>query len=156
MPQGAIILWSGYITAIPAGFVLCDGANGTPDLRNRFVIGAGIDTGTGYTPTTTEYGAGFFTIGDHGGQGLHQLTIAEMPNHNHTVTSSTLGVTSYSVPSGARYYGTPLEYQWATEEIHSYLATTSLTAGLLISYTGGGQAHNTMPPYYALAYIMKT
>jgi len=41
IPSGGIFLWSGSIGSIPAGYVLCNGSNGTPDLRNRFVVGAG-------------------------------------------------------------------------------------------------------------------
>ena len=59
VPTGAIMMWSGASTAIPTGWVLCDGTNSTPDLRNRFVIGAG-DTyavgATGGSSTTTQVG----------------------------------------------------------------------------------------------------
>ena len=41
VPSGAIIMWSGAANAIPTGYVLCNGSNNTPDLRNRFVVGAG-------------------------------------------------------------------------------------------------------------------
>jgi len=41
MISGLIILWQGSIANIPSGFVLCDGNNGTPDLRNKFIVGAG-------------------------------------------------------------------------------------------------------------------
>lgn len=43
VPRGAILMWSGGIAAVPSGWALCDGRNGTPDLRNRFVIGGGGD-----------------------------------------------------------------------------------------------------------------
>jgi len=43
IPKGCILMWSGSIATIPSGFALCDGSNGTPDLRNRFVIGAKQD-----------------------------------------------------------------------------------------------------------------
>ena len=46
VPNGAIIMWSGTVATIPDGFSLCDGSNGTPDLRNRFVIGAGGSSAT--------------------------------------------------------------------------------------------------------------
>ena len=59
VPNGAIIMWSGTVATIPDGFSLCDGSNGTPDLRNRFVIGAG-DTyavgATGGSSATTSVG----------------------------------------------------------------------------------------------------
>jgi len=43
LPAGGVILWSGSIASIPAGYVLCDGDNGTPDLRNDFIVGAQQD-----------------------------------------------------------------------------------------------------------------
>lgn len=42
IPLGLITIWSGAIVNIPAGWVLCDGNNGTPDLRSRFIVGAGL------------------------------------------------------------------------------------------------------------------
>ena len=59
VPNGAIIMWSGTVATIPDGFSLCDGSNGTPDLRNRFVIGAGSNYAVGATcvgSTTTQVG----------------------------------------------------------------------------------------------------
>lgn len=57
VPNGAIIMWSGTVATIPNGFSLCDGTNGTPDLRNRFVIGAGdayaVGTTGGSSATTS-------------------------------------------------------------------------------------------------------
>lgn len=47
VPQGTILLWSGAVSAIPAGWHLCDGSDGTPDLRGRFVVGAGGDYAVG-------------------------------------------------------------------------------------------------------------
>ena len=41
VPSGAIILWSGASNAIPSGYVLCDGQNNTPNLQDKFVVGAG-------------------------------------------------------------------------------------------------------------------
>jgi len=73
---GMIILWSGSIVTIPTGWHLCDGTVGTPDLRNRFVVGAG-DT---YNPANT------------GGEATHVLSIAEMPiHHHHIYHNSNLG-----------------------------------------------------------------
>jgi len=69
VPSGAIILWSGSIANIPTGWLLCDGTNGTPNLRDKFIVGAG----TTYAVNAT------------GGEATHTLTIAEMPSHNHTL-----------------------------------------------------------------------
>jgi len=41
MPSGSIVLWYGSVASIPAGWILCNGASDTPDLRNKFVVGAG-------------------------------------------------------------------------------------------------------------------
>lgn len=47
VPTGAILMWSGFIVAIPTGYVICDGTNGTPNLRDRFVVGAGSSYAVG-------------------------------------------------------------------------------------------------------------
>jgi microcystin-dependent protein len=67
VPKGGIIIWSGSVNDIPAGWVLCDGTNGTPDLRDRFVLGAGRN----------------YNVDSTGGEATHTLTIDEMPRHNH-------------------------------------------------------------------------
>lgn len=67
--KGCIVIWSGAANAIPAGWALCNGSNGTPDLRDRFVVGAGSSYGVGAT----------------GGEERHTLTVSEMPRHSHTV-----------------------------------------------------------------------
>jgi microcystin-dependent protein len=67
-PVGTIKMFSGHQSNIPPKWQICDGTNGTPDLRNRFVVGAG-DT---------------YTIGDTGGESEHTLTVGEMPPHNHS------------------------------------------------------------------------
>ncbi len=69
MPSGAIVMWSGSISNIPSGWVLCDGNNGTPDLRDRFVVGAGNS----------------YNVGNTGGEASHNLTESEMPSHNHGI-----------------------------------------------------------------------
>ena len=69
IPPGGIIEWSGAIVDIPTGWHLCDGTNGTPDLRDKFVVGAG----SGYA------------VGATGGAATVTLTIDQMPAHSHTV-----------------------------------------------------------------------
>jgi len=120
VPQGAIVMWSGAIANIPDGWALCDGTNGTPDLRDRFVVGAG----TTYDPDDT------------GGEATHTLTIAEIPSHTHTTNNA-------NSDAGA---GRPASGSDAPEG-SGYHTSNS---------TGGGQPHENRPPYYALAYIMKT
>lgn len=71
IPAGLIAVWSGAQDAIPAGWALCDGTNGTPDLRDRFIVGAG-----------SAYG-----VGDTGGSNTVTLTAAQMPEHSHDIIS---------------------------------------------------------------------
>lgn len=75
VPVGGIILWSGLLTDIPDGWALCNGLNGTPDLRDRFVVGAG----TSYNP------------GGTGGANTVALSINEIPSHAHAPGNLSLG-----------------------------------------------------------------
>lgn len=87
IPSGLISMWSGSAEDIPTGWLLCDGTNGTPDLRGRFIVGAGGD----YAP------------GNTGGEDAVALTTAQMPKHTHTFTGSmhshegTINMTSLEV-----------------------------------------------------------
>ena len=118
-PRGIITMWSGAASAIPFGWALCNGQNGTPDLRDRFVVGAGSS----------------YAVGAKGGEASHTLTVEEMPRHSHSV-SSLSSTSSGSLPVGSG--GSRLE--------NSSKTTVA---------TGGNAAHNNLPPYYALCYIMK-
>ena len=53
VPKGVIVMWSGEVDQIPAGWALCDGSHGTPDLRSRFIVGAGSGAGGGYAPRSS-------------------------------------------------------------------------------------------------------
>ena len=75
---GMIIMWNSTVASIPNGWVLCDGNNSTPDLRNRFVVGAG--TGGNYSP------------GDTGGANSVTLTVAQIPAHTHTYERTDVGI----------------------------------------------------------------
>jgi hypothetical protein len=70
LESGVIVIWAGSEASIPSGFVLCNGSNGTPDLRNRFVIGAGST----------------FAVGDTGGSN----TISSLPAHTHSFSGTTV------------------------------------------------------------------
>ena len=157
VPSGGIIMWSGAVNAVPTGWRLCDGTNGTPDLRNRFVVGAGAS----YTPYNV------------GGAAAHTLTWAEMPVHSHGFSATTswadlqgaiqfgaagipansgLGIVSTAGPNGANQpnFGSGLvnnRLNINASHNHSVSGTTG--------NAGSNAAHNNMPPYLALAYIMK-
>jgi microcystin-dependent protein len=173
IPSGGIIMWSGTIANIPSGWALCNGANGTPDLRNRFVVGAG----SSYSP------------GNTGGADSVTLTEAQMPSHTHSVSGSTntagehrhlvvVGIDSsssglsadQSISTFSRYGGNNnARLASRTEEpdggrttlagSHSHTVTGTAAASGggtgTAAASGGGTAHENRPPFYALAYIQK-
>lgn len=140
IPSGVIAMWSGTVATIPDGWLLCNGSNGTPDLRSRFIVGAGADGGT-HTAGTGGIGSGYYAPGAAGGEDKHTLTVAEMPSHSHAASVIVgNGDEGYSCAG----YSLAYSYTWGTYYLN--VSTTS---------TGGGGAHENRPPYYALAYIMK-
>lgn len=225
VPSGIIAMWSGSTLSIPSGWVLCDGLNSTPDLRDRFIVGAGStyavgDTGgantvalaAGEMPSHT-HGVGNLagntsSVGDHthtgstsnSGNHAHSGSTSSSGNHAHNGSTSNTGshshnlvardgnnsVNNFSVqvtqiaPNGS--FGTSAagahshNFTTAGAGDHAHNFTTAAggdhahnftTAGggshshtLTISgdsgASGSGTAHENRPPYYALAYIMKT
>ena len=174
VPRGAIIMWSGLEEEIPATWVLCDGNNGTPDLRNRFIIGAGgggIGEGAvGGTDTYTLSGS-IANGGEHSHDvtvGGHALTLNEMPLHkhgngcidgggpafNHGGFPATGGTQRLQTEgSGGNTEGWTTEDGGGASHSHEGSATT----------TGGAHTHDItlddatiLPPYYALCFIMKS
>jgi hypothetical protein len=139
---GMIILWSGSIASIPAGFALCDGTSGTPDLRDRFIVGAGST----YAVDATG-GSADATLPTHTHTATSTSTVTD-PGHNHTfVIRNTIdnGNSAYTAVGGQVGTGT---VSTAVTSITVATTTTNANAG-----TSGTNAN--LPPYYALAYIMK-
>jgi microcystin-dependent protein len=166
MPAGGIIMWSGSVASIPSGYVLCNGSNGAPDLRDRFLVGAGST----YTP------------GDTGGSASVTLSTSQIPahnhtgvtggqsaNHTHTGTTSTdgahihnftvnLGPTTGSVAQ-AGAGGASGTAGTDSQGSHNHTFTTGFVSNdhtHVIGTEGGGGSHENRPPYYALCFIMKT
>lgn len=144
--SGLIILWSGSIESIPSGWLLCNGSNGTPDLRDRFVMGAGTTN-----PGTTG-GSATFTAGGTITVDAHVLTIAEMGSHRHPWANTTyvslfrVQTTGSEIVSTSEQSGTTSAAGGGGGHTHSSAEGTSFTGSPVAS----------MPHYYALAYIMKT
>ena len=93
VPQGTILPWYGKLSDIPSGFALCNGKNGTPNLLDRFLVGAGSS----------------YSLGATGGEAKHTLTIAEMPSHTHDVYSGRYGSNIYSISCDGSSYGGTLQ-----------------------------------------------
>jgi hypothetical protein len=163
---GMIMLWSGSAASIPSGWLLCDGTNSTPNLRDRFVVGAGSTYAVGATGgTTTAAGAISGTVGDTA------LTEAQMPKHYHQMRGPN-SVTAPQNDQGASYsfgvYGGGTADDPA-QQYGTYSTGGSAASGTQTTGTSNGDSHThsfsgtftgtsgaNLPPYYALCYIMKS
>ena len=143
IPTGGIIMWSGAASNIPNGWVLCDGQNSTPDLRNRFVIGASDSTGDvtypGLSPHATGGSANAVVV-EH----THSLTD---PGHNHQYQRAE-NVASGSAETSSQQTTFTVDYALKT--------TVNATTGISVNSQGVSGTNANLPPYYALCYIMKT
>jgi len=144
IPTGVIVMWSGSIATIPSGWALCNGSNGTPDLRNQFIIGASVDVDgqsqTGITGANTKTGGTKDAIVIS-----HTHTVTD-PGHTHSYDmgggNGTVGVYEY-------FGSTPYNASLSTGDIKN------ASTGITIQSTGSSGTNANLPPYYALAYIMK-
>lgn len=137
-PVGAIVVWSGTADDIPAGWALCDGTNGTPDLRGKFILCAG----------------GTYNPGAVGGSEEVTLTVEQMPTHSHAETISQTG-TAAGAATTSRMMGAGAAAQNTSYfGFYSNLGNVRGPEATTLN-TGGSKAHPNMPPYYALCYIIK-
>ena len=142
LPVNVVAMWDGDVSlgeglwdetglgideTIVAGWALCNGQNGTPDLRSKFVIG--------HDPSDIDYNE----ISKTGGAATVTLSVAQMPPHEHSFT------VGYSSAQGT------------IRDLYSNDATSGgqTLRTVTTSAAGGGQAHENRPPYFVLAYIMK-
>lgn len=136
VPSGAIMMWSGSIASIPSGWLLCNGSSGTPDLRDRFIVGAGST----YAVNATG-GSANATLVSHS----HTASVSD-PGHAHNIdTHFQANVSGDRINSFA-------DTQFARTNT-TQTATTGISVG--ISTEGSSATNANLPPYYALAYIMK-
>ena len=135
LPTGAIILWSGSIGAIPSGYTICDGTLGTPDLRDRFIVGAG----SSYAVAATGGSADAIVVSH-----THTATVTD-PGHLHALNATTAG-------------GSTTEILLTTSGGAGTQNTNTATTGITVANTATGVSgtNANLPPYYALAYIMKS
>lgn len=182
MPPGGIIMWSGPSTSIPTGWKLCDGTLGTPDLRNKFIIGATASSGSlppgssgGSTIKTTSlsgahtHSAVINASGEHTHAitvNGHALTVAQIPAHNHqfgfSESSTQTGgggdrLNNITTTGGTTVTTTTV----GSGQAHTHTASSAVSG--LHTHTGsiledGAHTHtvDVTPPYYALCFIMKS
>jgi hypothetical protein len=142
VPSGCILLWSGSIGSIPAGFVLCNGLNSTPDLRDRFVVGAG----SSYAVDATGGSANAIVVSHN-----HTATsVVTDPGHTHTL--------SPTIDNATGTDGSPQRVSGGTSTgaISIVSAVTGITVATTNTSAGTSGTNANLPPYYALCYIMKT
>ena len=141
-PAGIIAMWSGTIVTIPTGWNLCNGSNGTPDLRNKFIIGATLDDTVAKTSVT---GSNTQTGGTKD---------AVLVAHNHTLTDP-----------GHFHYSNWVDYTGGggsglTDPVNPgtgsyHVNTNTQVTGITLAAVGVSGTNENLPPYYALAFIMK-
>jgi hypothetical protein len=134
VPQGLISLWYGSIISIPSGWAICDGTSGTPDLRDRFVVGAGTTYAVGSTGGTKD---------------------AVVVSHNHTATSTVTDPGHDHIGAQATSTGATTGSKVIADDGTTSTATTGITVATTVASTGVSGTNANLPPYYALAYIMK-
>lgn len=143
-PSGVIVLWSGSIGSIPAGWYLCNGTNGTPDLRDRFVVGAGSTysvNGTG--------GSADAVVVSH----THSASVTD-PGHAHDLRIPSSG---YSLAAIAAALGAAAGTVTGNSDFGGANVLKSNTTGISVTNASAGVSgtNANLPPYYALCYIMK-
>ncbi len=147
--SGMIIMWSGSIATIPTGWLLCNGSSGTPDLRNQFVIGAHSDS-SGVAKTTV---TGSSTLS--GGS-----KDAIVVTHNHTASSSSENAHSHTYDQAggsARAGGSVFDPNAFTANTSTSTSTVAAhNHTITVNNAGSSGTNANLPPYYALAYIMKS
>ncbi|WP_026725555.1 hypothetical protein [Flavobacterium sasangense] len=165
-PIGTIQMWGGEIGNIPSGWKLCNGNDGTPNLIDRFIVGAG----------------GIYNVGDFGGLNSVQLSVEQMASHSHNGTTQSAGSHNHSISinqSGSHTHSghviqasgdwkgggnnsapnsTSYPGNVSTSGLHTHTANIANSGvhnhNFSTDSIGGNEAHENRPPYYALCYIM--
>ena len=151
---GMIMMYTG--STAPSGWAICNGQNGTPDLRNRFIVGAGNSYNVGVTGGFDSVSLSESQIPSHthsfSGSGSHSHGIND-PGHTHTMNFNQGNIISSGGAFGLKDSGTANRINTNTTGIS--VNSQSVTISGNTGGTGGGQAHENRPPYYALMFIMK-
>jgi microcystin-dependent protein len=146
IPKGTIIMFNGSV--IPQGWLLCNGQNGTPDLRNRFIVGAG----------------GNYQLNNTGGVDNVVLNVNQIPEHTHGGSCNT-GIDGNHNHSLHLKHGasnktggddrTVTNFHGWEDRKSEVAGNHTHTTNCSMATTGNNAPHENRPPYYALAFIMK-
>lgn len=156
IPSGIVVMWSGSSVTIPSGWLLCNGSNGTPDLRDRFIVGAGSSYNVG-----AQGGSKDATLISHS----HGASVTE-DSHKHFISAIKIDNKDFSGTGRTNYQHHGLVADGDPETpgqndpakaAGSYTSSTTTGVTVSINSQGSGNGINAnLPPYYALCYIMKT
>lgn len=135
-PLGSIAIWSGSTGSIPTGWQLCNGTNGTPDLRDRFVVGAGTTYAVGATGGSTTQP----NHDDHANDGSHDHN--DFP-HDHTMGGAATGATA----------GADVILEAA--QTNTGVSTDAVPTDGSHNHDAHSAHGTNLPPYYALAFIQR-
>ena len=142
IPIGGIIMWSGSVASVPTGWSICNGANGTPNLQDKFIVGAG----SGYAVAATG-GSADATLVSHSHTATSTVTD---PGHNHGYTASN----NQNVVRGSFGASAPNCNVGVFGAVTSG-SGTGISVSTSIAASGSPATNANLPPYYALAFIMR-
>jgi len=181
-PIGGIIMYSGATDGTlftgsglgvtgskMEGWAICNGSNGTPNLRGRFIVGSTSGPNTGAPANASDidklYDAGYNVDGNgDSGENTHTLAVGELPSHKHSGSTSTNGNHSHNVAwdtgSGGGYHSGPTNSSECASCAGNYVHNTDSKGNHSHNFTtdngtGGNGAHENRPPFYAVYYIMR-
>jgi microcystin-dependent protein len=144
IPVGGIIMWSGTVANIPTSWALCNGSNGTPDLRGRFVVGASAGAGTGGYAVAASGGSATASLVDH--------------RHVYAMDDNTPGISAIdnyagtNIGAGGAQGGDTLKrYNTSKPKKNTGAAFSEADVTVVPEINTAN-----LPPYYALAFIMRT
>lgn len=178
LPRGVIMAWYGGHTTVPAGWLLCNGTNGTPNLTDRFILG---NTGT---RAHWEAGGAFQLVHQTDAQGYHShfaavtataITTGQMPSHQHFGDTDGQGQHDHGYLTTIEQAGKPVAsgagYAFNTNTQQRTTADGHHAHNIQTSWVGGNEGHthgiiadgnhqhnvtvNVVPPYFSLCYIMR-
>lgn len=172
LPVGSVVAYAGALEDIPTNWNLCDGTNGTPDLRGRFIIGSNatypIDSTGGLATRSFTVSLDAGGAHTHSGEAAdHALTTAELPAHKHGngVGDAGTALWFYGSTPGPANTSDSIDNNgnagtnqgWTSTvgsgEAHSH--GLEIDEGGAHSHTGETEESSVLPPYYSLMYIMK-
>lgn len=142
---GFVSIWAGLLADIPPGWVVCDGNNGTPDLRDRFVKGTASSTAS----PDSRGGANSFTLGT-----------THLPSHSHSISHNSAGSHDHGIELKYAGSGSLMAWLWNgdadVDTVDDYTSVTGAHAHTVSTgSTGGGSSIDNRPLFYEIAYIMK-